>query len=254
MYHVKNLAMSKIKLSYYKYIIDNSFNSLVLITLLMINITSIFQFFSTNFFENFLSYNSNLITVLPLLLICLINTIHIVMMFDKNYMFFSRLKNNNEYYNNLIYNIYISNSCILLFNLISSLITIFIFSHSNLGIPLNVNGVNYVIICIYYFFKSFIIYLLLSILGAFIFKEGKIYGFICYLIILIALLFGAGNTFSSIGSISDMPVNIFDYMKLNTYPSFFHDIIFFMLYCGGIVIIIKVLKILSCKRKSDYLL
>lgn len=225
--------------------------------LLIIFLSSLSIFVTFNgaadYFSIFISSLSYSVFVLLNLSLLIYNAIDISKHFDQNYMYVSRFKNLKEYYKNLIKSVLISNSY-LLFIIILFLISTVAFScNGNFNIPSSIQyNIPFLILFFYYFMKFVVIMLIISVLGVLIYKFSNVVGILIYYGLIIFCVFSAVTVEGFVRkSIIDLPMNFINYLIVEEYITFIHDIIAYSLYIFILLIIISIiLKIIIHKRED----
>jgi len=209
-----------------------------------------YSFFSLLLFS--LSFTS--VTIITSFVIVL-NSIDIIKSFDNNYNFICRFSSKKNYMKMLLKNIIFSNSVmitILLFLLITGSI---IASSGNFEIPYPLyNHFPFLISMIYYIVKFFLLFNLIGIFSAYIYKIFSSKFIIFYLIYLILCCsFVNYNSDIIIQGIFDFPIFFSGYLTVLTYSHPILDILAITLYCSLLLMIINTFDFIYNKKNGDLL-
>lgn len=216
-----------------------------------------FNLYGTTYLSANLSYLDGLLNIVTngyynvaLIAVILLNTINTFDKFEKNQFFIIRFENRKMYLKQLIINIFVSNSILLVMNLVLILIGLNIFA-SNQFIISNIldYSISNIIYILFYLFRFFLIIQIISIINTCLLKlfDKKVIISLNLFFCLI-ILFTPYDVKRVVSSISKMFLIISDYMRLHYYSNFMLEILCSAIYIS-ILSIAGVILFMFTKNK-----
>lgn len=235
--------MNKYNFEIYKNSLNSQKFTLVFLFSIFITIFGIMNLASGySYVDGFICIITNGYYVAILLLLLLINTCNIYNDFSDNMFYIIRLKNKKIFLKELIITICMSNLILLMINLTLLMIGLNLFNR-------HIFEINNFIYLGYAIIKMMILSQFISILNVLLLK--LINNKIVMIVNIILYILTIGINVKPVNSISQIPLFIGNYFKIQLYSNFLLEIICFLLFCSVLYILILIIKKITLKCMKD---
>lgn len=219
-----------------------------------------FNLYGTAYLATNLTYLDGMLNIITngYYIICIIglillNTINTFDKFEKNDFYILRFKNRKTYLKQLILNVFISNTILLVMNLVVLIIGLNLFA-SDKFVVYNIleYSIPNIIYILFYLFRLYFIIQIISVINVCLLKliNNKLTIGI-NLILYLVILFTPYNQKRVVSSISNMFINISDYMRIHYYSDFSLEVICSIIYIFIPLIVSFILFNLTIKKMKD---
>lgn len=239
----KNPFFENLKLS-----IDSYSFKIILVILMIMNIIYTLNILYNNMANDYIRsiyyIFSNVFYITILFSVLVINTINIIIIFERNLFYIIRFNNKKEYYKILIKNIFYSNLLLYILNLF----LLFMMSNFVFGTTFSITiwknyEVSNIIYIVYYFARCLIILEIVMIL-LFLIKKyvGKIGTLIFSLVSLLPLLYNDGKSVNSLLNIPLFPISYIKGFECKNFNfEFFSSTIYILILISITIIIFNII-------------